>query len=238
MNIIAISDIHGNLNVIDEISDQIKESDLVIISGDITKKGTRLEAKEVLNHIEKYNSNILAVHGNIDRSEVIQLLEEKGYCIHNTFRIIDDIAFFGVGGSSPTPMNTPTEYSEEKIMEYLHNGFKDINSASHIVLVTHTPPRGKRDRTFLGLRGGSKSIKKFIKSNKIDLCLAGHIHEAHGVTNLEDCIVANSGSFKKGRYLSIEINGKIDICRQKVKTKKNSICSIAKKIIHTEAQSH
>ncbi len=220
MNIIAISDIHGDLNAIDEISDQIKESDLIIISGDITRKGTRLEAKKVLDHIEKYNSSILAVHGNIDKPEVIQLLEEKGYCIHNTFRIINDIAFFGVGGSSPTPMKTPTEYSEEKIMEYLHNGYKNINSASLTILVSHTPPRGKRDRTFLGLRGGSKSVKKFIKSNKIDLCLAGHIHEAHGITNLEDCIVANSGCFKKGRYLSIEINGKIDINRQRVKIKK------------------
>ena len=162
MNIIAFSDIHGNIKAIDQISDQIRESDLVVISGDITRKGTKDEAAAVLKHIEQYNGNILAVHGNIDRSEVSELLEEKGYSIHNKCRTIRDIDFFGVGGSSPTPMNTPTEYSEEEIMKYLENGYRNINSGNLTILVTHAPPRGKRDRTFLGLRGGSKSIKEFL----------------------------------------------------------------------------
>ncbi len=217
MKIFAISDIHGFTKAIDQTANLIKNSDIVIICGDITKNGSKSEAAEVLNHIEIHNKNILAVHGNIDKKEVIELLEEKGYSIHGTCRVINGIAFFGVGGSSPTPMNTPTEYSEKKIMKLLDDGYNKINGEDTTVLVSHTPPRGTRDRTFIGLRGGSKSIKKFLTMNQVDLCLSGHIHEASGVENLGNSIVANSGSFKRGRYLSIEIGDNININRKKVK---------------------
>ena len=108
-------------------------------------------------------------------------------------------------------MNTATEYSEEKIMEVLQDGFDKVNGANTTILVSHAPPRGTRDRTFIGLRGGSKSIKSFIENNQVDLCLAGHIHEANGVEQLDTSIVANSGSFKRGRYLSIEIGDNINV---------------------------
>ncbi len=217
MKIFAISDIHGSIKAIDLTAGLIKNSDIIIISGDITKNGSKSEAAKVLGRIEIHNKNILAVHGNIDKIEVKELLEEKGYSIHGTCRAINGIAFFGVGGSSPTPMKTPTEYSEEKIMEFLDDGYKQVNGEYITVLVSHTPPRGTRDRTYIGLRGGSKSVKKFLKTNHIDLCLTGHIHEACGVENLGKGIVANSGCFKKGRYLSIEIGDSICVNQQRIK---------------------
>lgn len=222
MKIFAISDIHGNTGALIEAREYIKNSDVVIISGDITEYGSKKEAREILDQIEVYNKNILAVHGNIDKYEVFELLEEKGYSIHGTCRVIDGIAFFGVGGSSPTPMKTPTEYSEEKIMEFLRSGYSSVNGETKVILVSHTPPRGTRDRTYIGLRGGSKSIKKFLKANKIDLCLSGHIHEARGISRLGKSIVANSGCFKKGRYIAVEIGDKIRIKRKRIRLKRNN----------------
>ena len=155
--------------------------------------------------IEQYSTRILAVHGNWDRIEVKDLLAEKGYSMHAKGRLIDGIGFFGLGGSSPTPLNTATEYTEEEIALNLKAGYKQVREASPIVLISHVPPRGVRDRSFLGLRGGSHSVKAFLETEPVSLCLCGHIHGAAGIEHFQNTLVANSGSFKKGRYLSVEI---------------------------------
>ena len=211
MKIFAISDIHGALKPIELASDHIKRSDLIVISGDISKSGTREDADVVIKTIEAFNNNILAVHGNMDKKEVKDFLKEKGYGIHADGKTINEIGFFGVGGSSRTPMNTRSEYGEDEIREFLNIGYKKIRDAKTIILISHTPPRGTRDRSFWGLRGGSKSIRQFLDNNKIHLCLVGHIHEASGVETLNSVIVANPGSFKSGRYLSINIGDQIII---------------------------
>ena len=74
-----------------------------------------------------------------------------------------------------------------------------------MVLVSHVPPRQVRDRTFLGLHGGSRAVREFLETRPVDLCMTGHIHEAFGIENASGCVVVNSGSFKKGRYSLIEI---------------------------------
>jgi len=52
-------------------------------------------------------------------------------------------------------------------------------------------------------------VKDFLAGNPVSLCLCGHIHEAAGVEHFGNTIVANSGSFKKGRYVSVEIGADI-----------------------------
>jgi len=211
MKIFAISDIHGALKPIELASDYIKNSDLIIISGDISKHGTREDAFAVIQTIENLNKNILAVHGNMDKKEVIDLLEERGYNLHANGKVVDGIGFFGVGGSSKTLLNTRCEYSEEEIHEFVTEGFNKIKDVKTAVLISHTPPRGTRDRSFWGLRGGSKSVAQFLHDHAIHLCIVGHIHEANGVEMLNRTIVANPGSFKSGKFFSIEIGTDIRI---------------------------
>lgn len=206
MKLFVISDIHGAIKPIDNAAPLIRAADGVIISGDITHTKTRAEAMDILACLEQYSKRILAVHGNWDREEVKELLEEKGYSLHGKGLVLDGVGFFGVGGSSPTPLNTATEYSEEEIALTLEAGYRKVRDASRVVLVSHAPPRRVRDRSFIGLRGGSHSVKAFIGAHPINLCLCGHIHEAHGVERFQDTLVVNSGSFKKGRYVTIEIH--------------------------------
>jgi Icc-related predicted phosphoesterase len=129
--------------------------------------------------------------------------------MHGKGRLLDGVGFFGLGGSSPTPINTATEYTEKEIALTLRAGYEQLREVSQAVLISHAPPRGVRDRSFIGLRGGSHSVKAFLEENPVSLCLCGHIHEASGVERFQDTIVANSGSFKKGRYMSIEIGSEI-----------------------------
>jgi uncharacterized protein len=205
MKLFAISDIHGATKPIDEAAPLIREADWVVIAGDITRTKTRAEAAEVIACLEQYSTHILAVHGNWDKLEVKDFLEEEGYCLHEEGRLLDGIGFFGIGGSSPTPLNTATEYTEKEIALALLAGYEQVHEASQIVLISHVPPRGVRDRSFLGLRGGSHSVRAFLEEHPVNLCLCGHIHEAAGIERFHRTLVANCGSFKKGCYLSIEI---------------------------------
>jgi uncharacterized protein len=216
MKLFAISDIHGETKHIAAAAGLIGTADIVVISGDIARDGDRASAEEVLSLVEQVTDNIVAVHGNWDRDDVLDLLEERGYSVHGKGLAREGIGFFGVGGSSQTPMNTASEYSEEDIAEFLEAGYRDVAGAARTVLVSHVPPRRVRDRTFLGLRGGSRSVREFLEKNRVDLCLTGHIHEAFGSENLSGCMVVNSGSFKKGRYSLIEIGTTVRVFQGKL----------------------
>lgn len=205
MKLFAISDIHGATKPIEAAAPLISAADWIVISGDITHTKSRAEAADVIACLEQYSIRILAVHGNWDRIEVKDFLEEKGYSLHGKGRILDEIGFFGMGGSSPTPVKTATVYTEEEIALTLRTGYEKVREASQVVLISHVPPRRVRDRSFIGLRGGSHSVKAFLEENPISLCLCGHIHEAAGIERFQNTLVANTGSFKKGRYVSVEI---------------------------------
>jgi putative phosphoesterase len=211
MKIFAVGDIHGEIKYFDTASELIRSADLVVLCGDLTRRGGRADAERVISQIERYTSSIIAVHGNWDRDEVRTFLEGRGYSVHGRGKIVEGIGFFGVGGSSQTPMNTVSEYTEDEISEFLHVGHRNIAGAGKKVLVSHVPPRKVRDRTFIGLRGGSRAVRDFIDNNSVDLCLVGHIHEAHGEERVKNSIVVNSGSFKKGRYSLIEMGSSITL---------------------------
>lgn len=217
MKIFVISDIHGETRYLDSAADKFRSADLVVICGDFARARDRFSTGDILSGIERYNSNIMAVHGNWDNEDVIDLLDARGYGLHAAGRVIGDIGFFGAGGSGKTPFKTPSEYSEAELSEFLSAGYSEVAAAKKKVLVSHCPPRKTRDRTFLGLRGGSAAIRGFIEKNGIDLCLTGHIHEAFGVDQLGGCSIVNSGTFKKGNYSYVEINSSITVEQGKLK---------------------
>lgn len=216
MNIFAISDIHGEMKYLSAAAGLMAGADLVVISGDIAKNGDRRTAEEALSLVEGITDNIVAVHGNWDRVDVLALLEERGYSVHGRGFVRDGIGFFGVGGSSQTPMNTACEYTEEEIAGFLEAGYREVAGAARKVLVSHVPPRRVRDRTFLGLRGGSSAVRDFLDSKPVDLCLTGHIHEAFGSETASGCLVVNSGSFKKGRYSLVGIGSTVRVDQGKL----------------------
>ena len=217
MKIFVISDIHGEIKHLDSAAGMLGSADLVVVCGDFTGTRGGSAAADILSGIESYNSAVLAVHGNWDSNDVADLLKTKGCFLHAGGRIIDGVGFFGVGGSGKTPFKTPCEYSETEIEDFLHAGYREVPAAETTVLVSHCPPRKVRDRTYLGLRGGSAAVRKFIETNKIDLCLTGHIHEAFGVERLGGCTVVNSGTFKKGNYSYIEIGSSITVEQGKLR---------------------
>lgn len=210
MKIFAMADIHGAFGRLAGVAEMMKAADMVVIAGDFASRSARPgEVEEFLSRVEECNKNILAVHGNWDGRGVIELLRSRGYSLHGEGRIIGGAGFFGAGGALPTFLKMPSEYPEDQFDGFLAAGYESVRGAERKVLVCHTPPYGTRDRMFLGLRTGSRSVRDFLEKNRVDLAIVGHIHEAAGVELLGNCLVANSGSFSSGRYLTIELGDKI-----------------------------
>jgi len=211
MKIIALSDLHGNLDRLDAIADELRAADLLLVSGDITKSGSADEAAGIIRTLQEYNAALLAVHGNRDFPEVATALDEAGVGLHARGTIVNGIGFFGAGGGRTTRFHTACEYSEGEILEFLQRGFAAVAGARRVVLLSHTPPKGVRDRMFLGFRAGSAVVRDFISGNRVDLCVCGHIHEARGTERLIDTLVANAGSFRNGWYARIELDRTVTV---------------------------
>lgn len=208
MVIVSITDIHGRLNIDRPTARALTESNLLIITGDITQFGTEADARPVIEAIQNINANLICVPGNCDQLSVNHYLSSLGLNLHAAAKMVDGLAFYGLGGSSTTPFGTPQEYGDNVMREITKKFQKDPAGRFH-VLVSHTPPHGtKVDQTLLGIHAGSKIVREFIDVFQPDLCLCGHIHEAIGSDRLGKTLVLNPGPFPK-HYARIEIKEEI-----------------------------
>lgn len=200
MMIFHLSDIHGDISFLAALAHELKHAHVVALSGDITHNGDVAAARSIMEAIAALNSTIVAVHGNWDGPAVQEYLRESGYGVHGRGRIVEGIGFFGAGGCPASMFDFPSEYTEEELAALLGKGYGEIRGAAAAVLISHTPPKNCLDRTFLGIRAGSASVREFIEKSTVDLCLTGHIHESPGREVLNSCTVVNAGPFMKGRY--------------------------------------
>lgn len=204
MQILHLTDIHGNYSKINQIP-ELKTSDLVILSGDITHFGHKKDIDDIISFID--HRNVYAVTGNCDHDDVEDYLREKEIIIKTEGTKINNLVFIGLGGSLPCPGKTPKEFPEEYYDRILKE-YSSLNSTNEpLILVTHQPPyKTRNDRIFYGVHVGSKSIRKFIENHKPLVCLTGHIHEGKGIDSIGSTKIVNPGPFRNGNYAVININ--------------------------------
>jgi len=204
MKIVAFGDIHMDYAILDRIP-RLSEADLVIITGDLTNFGGRHEAAIVLDAVRRINPTVLALLGNLDRPSVDAYLDEAGINLHGRGVVRGELGIFGVGGSNPTPFNTPTEYPEEELARLVRQGYGQVVSAPVKVLVSHPPPHGTAtDRLRNGAHVGSTAIREFIEAEQPHFCLTGHIHESREVDTLGDTLILNPGMLGSPGWIELE----------------------------------
>ncbi|MGB2869757.1 MAG: metallophosphoesterase [Bacteroidota bacterium] len=212
MRIIAFTDIHGSYSKLYEILSRESPYDVVIIGGDVTTRGTPKEAEEVIRKVQSFGKPIVAVVGNMDPREMDETFEKLGVSINGKGVVLNDVGFFGVSASPPTPFHTPYEISEDEIMRRAQSGWKEIQSAVRSVFVPHAPPRGtKLDRVLLGSHVGSTAVRDFVDEHHPDVVVCGHIHEARGLDSLGTTQMVNCGPVGKGHYSMIELGKSVSI---------------------------
>lgn len=209
MKIIVIADIHSNIENITNIVNQIKQANLIVLTGDITHFGTIDDVKNTIDKLRPLKSKIFAVTGNCDPPEIENYLIKNNLSINRRHYVFYGIGFLGVSGSLPCPTNTPNEKSEEELEQDLQHAVYSIPKEFSTILITHQPPFKACDFTNNKEHIGSKAVRKFIEEKQPLLCLTGHIHEAAGVEEINNTKVLNPGAFKDGCYAVIEIEDEI-----------------------------
>ena len=213
MDIIALSDIHSSLSFLTSqspVANDLKNADIVLISGDITNFGDAAHAEAVINRLRSYNSHIFAVPGNCDPPGVDEYLRSMDInlncnCIQN-----GSISFVGLGGSLACKRHGPDESKEQEFSVCLKHVVERVPDESKMVFVCHYPPANTKVDDTGGYHAGSPVIREFIEDFQPILTVTGHIHDAVGTDNIGKTTLVNPGSFREGSYALIKLLNSVE----------------------------
>jgi Icc-related predicted phosphoesterase len=212
MKIISFGDVHMATRNLERMGEVMRDTELVIVSGDLTNFGGIDDARKVITDVRSACASVLALPGNLDKREVIPFLEAEGVALHGKGLVIEGIGIFGCGGSNITPFGTPMELSEDEIYATLRAGYETVREVRPLLMICHTPPYDtKCDRIMSGRPVGSTAARRFIEEVKPEVCISGHIHESAGVDEIGPTKILNAGPFKGGGYIVVRAeSGRLD----------------------------
>jgi len=205
MRIQIVSDIHNDLAALERAVSV--PADFYISAGDLATWSKGLpQCGRVLQPL---GEKLWVLPGNHESADQISsFCAEFGFRdFHGQVFEAGGYSFAGLGYSSPTPFDTPGEYSEEELAERLAK----FEGLSPLVLVCHAPPAQTRlDQVRSDIHAGSSAVREFIETQAPRYFFCGHIHEADGVSiQMGSTQARNVG--KQG-YL-LELIGAELICR-------------------------
>jgi Icc-related predicted phosphoesterase len=177
LRLLIFSDIHNNWKTLEHLLSV--EADYYIAAGDQVTWSKGIErCGEIL---QARGDKVYVLPGNHESADQVAGMCAR-YGLHNFHERHFQVGKWyvaGLGYSSPTPFNTPGEYSEPQLADRLQR-FAELEP---LVLVCHAPPYGTPlDRIREGLHAGSTAIRDFIQKYQPDYFFCGHIHEAEGVS--------------------------------------------------------
>jgi Icc-related predicted phosphoesterase len=176
LKLLIFSDIHNDWKALERLL--AIEADYYIAAGDQVTWAKGIErAGEIL---ARRAGKMYVLPGNHESSEMIaDMCARHGlHDFHARNIQVGKWQVAGLGYSSPTPFNTPGEYSEAQIEQRL----RPFAGLAPLVLVCHAPPYDTAlDRIKPGLHAGSRSVREFIEKYQPAYFFCGHIHEAEGV---------------------------------------------------------
>jgi len=177
VKLLIFSDIHSNHKALERLIST--DADYYFAAGDLVNWSRGLEpCGEIM---KKRATKVYVLPGNHESAgQIATFCTQFGFHdFHGETLRIGNHYVAGLGYSSPTPFNTPGEYSEAELAERLAR----FQKLKPLVLICHAPPHGTAlDRVREGLHGGSKSVREFVDRCQPEYLFCGHIHEAEGVT--------------------------------------------------------
>jgi uncharacterized protein len=204
MRFLAVTDFHNDYTKVPEILKKAGTVDGTLLAGDLTEFGPTENGEKILRMLPK---PILAVPGNCDPLDMADLLESEDVNLHGKKKTVEGITFIGIGGSNPTPFNTPFELSEEEIKKALERLVKGVSGTA--ILIAHAPPKGHGDTIPNGAHVGSTAIADMAPHFKA--VVWGHIHEDRSISMLGNTLIINPGPAMSGNaaILEIDANGRV-----------------------------
>jgi len=169
------SDIHGDIRALERL--MAKEAEYYIAAGDLATWSRGLDKLAPVMQPKADRTYVLP--GNHESENDIDLFcSQWGFHpFHGRLMRIGEWTFAGLGYSSPTPFNTPGEYSEQELARRL----EPFAGIEKLVLICHCPPLDTDlDQIRTGLHAGSRAVREFIERNQPERFFCGHIHEGEG----------------------------------------------------------
>jgi uncharacterized protein len=196
--LLIFSDIHNDWKTLERILSV--EADYYISAGDQATWGRGLDrAGQIL---KTRGEKVWVLPGNHESaSQIAALCDQYGLNhFHRHYFTVGAYHIAGLGYSSPTPFDTPGEYTEPQIATYL----EPFATLHPLVLICHAPPYGTAlDQVKPGLHAGSTAVGDFIQRYQPAHFFCGHIHEAEGVSmQIGQTHARNVG--KKAHLLELE----------------------------------
>lgn len=203
MRILCIADVHGNRQQLRAILAAARPADLLLLAGDLTHLGSPDEAREVVALCRAHTPQVLSVTGNCDDELIEKYMAQDGHSLTGRGVRVGEVGLFGVSAAQPFIRNT-WEVEESTLAQWAEHGHAMIADAPRKVLVSHPPPRGYVDVSFLKVHGGSRAVREALDRYAIDLIVCGHIHEARGIAHHNQTTIVNCGPAWMGFYAEVE----------------------------------
>jgi Icc-related predicted phosphoesterase len=194
---LIFSDLHNDVRALENL--MRIEADYYFAAGDLVNWGRGLHAMgEAMRH---RGDRVYVLPGNHESAaDITAFCKQFGFTdFHGGSFEAAGVHWGGLGYSSPTPFDTPGEYTEEEMASRL----AQFKSLQPLVMICHCPPLNTDlDRVHAGLHAGSCAVREFIESTHPLHFFCGHIHEAEGkVIQMGVTRAMNVG--KKGYLLEV-----------------------------------
>ena len=202
MKLLAISDLHGNLDVLDKMADVFKEADAVLFAGDFARFGGSSTGLPALEKLCSMHDSIYAVIGNCDEPAFLDELDKRDISVEKTLTSLDGLSIAGSGGGSKFTGTTPFERTDEELL----SDFDMVTGQGegewgNLIAIMHNPPKDTACDTISGgVHVGSPLLRKFIEDYKPLAVITGHIHESVGTDKIGNTVVVNPGALLEGNY--------------------------------------
>jgi uncharacterized protein len=193
----VFSDIHGDARALERL--MAVEADYYFAAGDLVSWGRGLDKMGAI--MRARGSRVHVLPGNHEsEADIAEFCSRYGFVnFHGGVLQIAGVNVAGLGYSSPTPFDTPGEYTEAEMAARL----KKFDGLKPLILICHAPPLNTPlDRVHDGLHAGSRAVREFIERAQPEHFFCGHIHEAEGVvTQMGSTRAMNVG--KQGYLLEV-----------------------------------
>ena len=198
MKLLVFSDIHSDLKGLERLLST--EADYYFAAGDLCNWGRALDATgEVM---KSRAEQVYVIPGNHESADQVSAFCARFgfHDFHGQRMQIGRYHVAGLGYSSPTPFDTPGEYTEDQLAVRLGR----FAGLQPLIMVCHCPPYGTTlDRVREGMHAGSTAVRDFIAREQPEYFFCGHIHEAAGSSEtFGKTIAINVG--KKGYLLQLD----------------------------------
>lgn len=174
---LVFSDIHNDARALEKLMEV--DADYYFAAGDLVSWARGLD--KMGDVLKRRAEQMFVLPGNHESEQnIADFCARYGFVnFHGATIEVEGVHIAGLGYSSPTPFNTPGEYTEQELSTRLEK-FANLEP---LILICHAPPLDTPlDRIRGGLHGGSRAVREFIEKVQPEYFFCGHIHEAEGVT--------------------------------------------------------